>query len=356
MRRSKLVLVAVLALLCLLGVYWLASQKPASPHPPKSADLVKNAPAPTPPSRIFYVNSYHPGYPWSDGIFSAFCKTLDLSKQQDDIWIGPGLLLKVFYMDSKRKADEAGKWQAAAKAEALVKSWQPDIVVTSDDNAVKYLVGALLEKTALQVVFTGVNWDASEYRLPRDRVTGMIEVQPVDQILAALQPYADGSKVCFLKGSDFSTLKEAEAFERFLGISLERYFVSTFEEWRSAYRQTQQRCDMLLLGNSVSIQDWDEAAARKIINAETRIPSGAWSDWVRPKALLTFSTLDSEPGNWAAQATREILGGKSPAQIEIVRNRKANIYRNMALAKQLDIIFPMEFLRRSWAVEKELLE
>ncbi|MEJ2200292.1 MAG: ABC transporter substrate binding protein, partial [Desulfuromonadaceae bacterium] len=198
------------------------------------------------------------------------------------------------------------------------------------------------------------NWDASEYHLPRSQVTGMIEVQPIDQLVATLLPFAHGSRVGFLKGKDFSASKEFDAIENFLGISLQCRLVVDFAEWLRSYEELQRNCDVLLLGNPVSIRDWDAARAREVIAERTRIPTGAWDAWMREYALVTFATDPAEQGIWAAAAAKAILAGRSPAEIPVVRNRKAKIFRNMAMAKQLGVVFPMEFIRQSWAVERNI--
>jgi ABC-type uncharacterized transport system substrate-binding protein len=276
--------------------------------------------------------------------------------QQENLWENEEYVLQTFYMDTKRNSDETDKRSAAKQAMKLIENWNPDIVITSDDNAVKYLVTPMLKHSALPIVFSGVNWDAREYNLPKNQVTGMIEVQPVDQIIATLQPYARGTKIGFLKGNDLSAVKEADAFETFLGISLQRRLVNNFEEWVSAYRSMQQDCDILLVGNSASIRGWDHTRAMELVATATRIPSGTWDAWMQKYALVTFSTIPAEQGAWVAEAARAILRGESPANIPVTRNQKAKIYRNMAIAKQLQIVFPMEFIRRSLAVEQGLQE
>jgi ABC-type uncharacterized transport system substrate-binding protein len=343
MASPKMVLTVIFlsGIICLTGC-----DSPPEPIEKKPSPEVSAA------QKILFVNSYHKGYPWSDAILASVIEHLELRPQAEDLWENDVYRLKIFYMDSKRKPDELSKETAARQAMQLIATWQPELMITSDDNAVKYLAVPLLKEKKLPIVFTGVNWDAADYHLPREMATGMIEVQLIDQIIANLQPYAKGNNVCFLKGADFSTNKEADAFERHFGLSLKRLFVSDFTEWSQAYRQAQQDCSMLLVGNPVSIEGWDDAAARALTEVETLVPTGAWDDWMQGYVLLTFSTVPDEQGEWAATAAREILAGESPAEIEVTRNRKAKIYRNMAMAKQLGIVFPMEFIRRSLAVEQ----
>ena len=306
--------------------------------------------------RILFINSYHRGYPWSDGIQQALIDTLGLQPgREPETWEGHRVVLRVLYLNSKRNPGEEAIQEVSGVAISTIREWQPDVVATSDDNAVKYVVKpALKDFPLLPFVFSGVNWSADEYDLPPDRVAGMIEVQPLDQIIQNLSPYAHGERIAFLKGYDSSAVKEADAFEKFLDIKLNKVLVKNFTEWQKSYLQLQQECDILLLGNFVSINDWDDKKARQLIKEETRIPTGTWDAWLREYVLLTFSTVPHEQGAWMAGAIRGILSGHSPAEFGTVLNHKATVYRNMAIAKQLKIVFPMEFIRRSWAVEQAL--
>ena len=340
----------------LLTLIWLAGSRTAiSPSAKSSLErtttpVIETVPI---PNKILFVHSYHQGYPWTDGILAGFVQTLELSqKKEPNFWENTNILLQNFYMDTKRHATEENKQAAANQAKELIESWKPDIIVTSDDNALKYLVVPILEHSTVPFIFCGVNWDTSEYKLPGSRVTGMIEVQPIDQILSALQPFARGTKIGFLKGNDLSAAKEADAFENFLGVSLQRRLVADFEEWLTAYRELQQESDILLVGNSASIDGWDASRAKQLVATATHVPTGTWDAWMRDYALVTFSTVPEEQGAWVADTSLAILAGKPLSELPVSRNQKSKIYRNMAIAKQLNIVFPMEFIRRSWAVEQ----
>jgi len=61
-------------------------------------------------------------------------------------------------MDTKRRKTEQDKMAAALEAKALIESWQPDIVITADDNAAKFLVQPFYRDKDLPFVFCGINW------------------------------------------------------------------------------------------------------------------------------------------------------------------------------------------------------
>ena len=56
--------------------------------------------------KVLYIDSYHQGYPWSDGIAAGVKSAFE----------GKGIDLKVVYMDTKRNSDEAFKRSRAIKS------------------------------------------------------------------------------------------------------------------------------------------------------------------------------------------------------------------------------------------------
>jgi ABC-type uncharacterized transport system substrate-binding protein len=250
-------------------------------------------------------------------------------------------------MDTKRHPSEQFKKAAAEKARIVIDDFRPDVVIASDDNASKYLIAPFYKNVKLPIVFCGVNWDASDYGFPARNITGMIEVQLIDQILAALKEYARGDRIGFIKGDDLSARKEAIFYERRFNIKINKRFVGNYAEWKQAYLDLQKEADMVLVGNSESIPDWNPATAKQFVEANTSVPTGNWDKWMKDYSLLTFATVPAEQGQWAARTALKIMDGTSPADIPVVTNKKAEIYRNMRIAKKLNIVFPMEFIRRS---------
>lgn len=288
--------------------------------------------------KILYVDSYHEAYPWSAGITRGVQSVL--AERQE-------IELKILRMDTKRNTAEDFKQSAALKVKEFIDSWQPDLVIASDDNASKYLIVPYYKDGQLPFVFCGVNWDASGYGFPTSNVTGMVEVQLIDQILTALQKYASGSRVAFLKGENLTARKEAAAIEKQLDIQLDKRFVTTFSAWKQQYLALQQEADMLIFGNTASVRDWDSETALAFIRETTRIPSGNWDAWMATYCLITFANKAEEQGEWAAATALKILAGTPPADIPVVSNKKGKIYLNMELAKILNIKFPIELIERA---------
>ncbi len=299
-----------------------------------------------PKKKVLLVNSYHKGYFWTDGITKAILQTFEsvvelngaIDNSQSKV------TLDITYMDTKRNPSEEYIKRIAIRIKERIDSWQPDLVITTDDNAAKYLIVPYFKNSDLPFVFCGVNWDASNYGFPAKNVTGMIEVQLIDQIIKTLSKYAKGDRIAFIKGDDFSARKEAIFIEKRFNIKLINRFVKNFTEWQFQYDLLQNEADIILIGNSASIPDWDADQAMKLVNEITRVPTGNWDESMTQFNLVTFATFPEEQGEWAANTALEILSGVSPFDIPLVTNKIARVYLNMALAKKLGILFPIELI------------
>lgn len=309
--------------------------------------LLVGSAAGSPPKKILYVASYHTEKgEWSAGIKSGIDSVLH---QRKDI------LFRFMNMDTRLAKSEAVKKAAALRAKALIDSWNPDVVITSDDNAARYLIMPYYKNVALPFVFCGINWDASVYGLPYDNVTGMIEVQLIPSIVDFLSPFSQGNRLGSLRGDTLSNRKEQDNFDTTLKTKMDTRYVKTLEDWKKEFIQMQDQVDILVLG-SIRALDTEEASMEKIerfILANTRIPTAAYDAFMQNIVLVTLSTIPEEQGEWAAEKALEILDGKSPGDIPLVTNKKANMFLNMRLARILGIKFPMEMIEMSRLVDSE---
>jgi len=331
-------------------VFFLSScEQPPDKGGKEDKETVQQPLPPAEKKRVLFINSYHPGYEWSDAISSAICRVFNISPAELTAK-GEGVgdvRLKIIYLDSKRQPDQVQLRNKGLEIKKYIEEWLPDVVITSDDNAAKYVIAPYFKETSIPFVFCGINWDASEYGLPATNVTGMLEVQLIDEILKYLHLLTTGQKIGFLKGDDMSARKEATFYETRFGLSLDTRFVNNFADWQKEYLALQQDVDMLLLGNSASISEWDPVAAKKVVMEYTRIPSGNWDIWMAPYALMTFATKPEEQGEWAAQTAKKILSGTAPSSIPVVYNVAAHVVLNMQLANQLNVKFPIGLIEQA---------
>ncbi len=285
--------------------------------------------------KVLYVDSYHAGYPWSDGITQGITSVLEKT----------GIELKVHRMDTKRNKSEKFKKQAALKAKAVIESFKPDILIASDDNASKYLIQPYFKDAQLPVVFCGVNWDGTDYGYPYENATGMVEVTPVPQLIDHLQKISRGDQVGYLSGDTLSQQKNVHYIQDIFKLDLVEYYASDFADWKKGFQQMQGKVDLLLVYNNAGIKNWDEKAGAAFARTHTRIPTGTFYDWMAPYALLGFGKVPQEQGQWAAQTALKILDGRPPDQIPIARNQKGNLIVNARIAKSQGFDIPYELIR-----------
>ncbi len=285
---------------------------------------------------VLFVNSYHEGYPWSDGEEKGAKLVLEPA----------GVKVQFFRMDVKRHQGDAAFARAAAqKAKAEIDALKPDVVILADDPAVKELLVPFYKDAALPFVFCGVNWDATRYGLGKN-ATGMVEVSLVKEIIGGLKDYAKGPRVGFLTVDSETERIEGPYYRKALGLSFssEKY-VKTMAEWKKAFLEMQGEADMVLIGNYAGINDWNEADAAAFAMAHSKIPSGSIYDFMMPYVMLGYTKIAEEQGAWAGKAAIDILKGATPASIPVAANKQAKIFINPALATKAGIIFKPELVK-----------
>ncbi len=294
--------------------------------------------------KILFVDSYHGEYIWSSDITSGIKSVLD--SRQD-------IELKIFRMDTKRNMTESHKKEAARKARDLIESWQPDVVIASDDNAAKYLIAPYYFNAKIPFVFCGLNWDASVYGFPADNVTGMVEVALFDKTLNALQQYAHGNRIGYLASDTVSERKEYENIVKRFGTRFEVRFVQSFDGLKQAYLELQENTDMMLIQECRSVQGFNHLAMVDFVQKKTTVPTAAMQRYLIHYALFTYAKSGEEQGEYAAQTALDILAGKDPKNIPIAVNKKVEPYLNMKLAKAMGIKFPIDLLQSSHLISAE---
>ncbi|MDD2815131.1 MAG: ABC transporter substrate binding protein [Thiotrichaceae bacterium] len=288
--------------------------------------------------RILYVNAYHQGYPWSDGISEAIQRILK----------NAGVELKIAYMDTKRRSTDESKRVAALRIKAQIEHFKPDLVITSDDDPARYLIVPYFKDEALPFIFCGINWDVSAYEFPYKNVTGMLEISRLDEIIHHLLRYAKGKRVGFLSGDGFSERKEQEGYEKHLNFHFDKvYFANNFEEWKQQLLTLQNEVDVLILENPKTIPGWNDPEAQRFVEKNIRVPFGGAHAWLAPLVLLGIVKDPKEQGEWAANTALKILAGTSPQEISISHNQHDVLYLNQKLARKLGITFSAQLLKNA---------
>jgi len=307
--------------------------------------------------KLLYINSYHKGYKWSDGIEKGLLKALGIDIDPDsntmDTSLGP-VQVKMVRMDTKRNQEEEFKKKAALKAKAVIETWKPDIVVASDDNACKYLIAPYYIDSDLPVVFCGVNFDASTYGFPTPNITGMVEVGPFMETIALMKHFSRGNRVGLISADTLSNRKEISHLkERIDTTNWQVRLVSRFDQWKTAYLRLQDEVDMLIWIDCTGVKGWNSKEVEEFVLEHTRIITGSVSDNDIAHALLGRVKIAEEQGWWAGKTALKILNGTPTSAIPIATNKHSKLLLNMKLAKRLGIVFPMKLVEEADFVETD---
>jgi ABC-type uncharacterized transport system substrate-binding protein len=294
--------------------------------------------------KVVFIDSYHEGYAWSDGVVSGIHAGLD----------NTGVELKIIRLDTKKNPSvEFGK-AAGEKAWAEIQAFKPDVVVACDDNAQKYLVVPFMKGGSIPVVYAGINWDASAYGYSEvSNVTGVIEVELPNQVFELLKSYAKGERVGYLTIDTETERKITGIYnERFFGGEMKTYWVKTQEEFKATFITAQQEVDILFMGNNAGSDKWDEAEMKQFIQDNIKIPTASINDWMAPYTLLTLAKSPKEQGDLASIDVLSILDGTSPAEIAVVENKKGQLMANLPLADKLGVVFTPSILKNAVVIDK----
>jgi ABC-type uncharacterized transport system substrate-binding protein len=287
--------------------------------------------------RIFWLDSYDTDNPWAKNIGLAI----------QDTFTGYDVDLKAFHMDTKRYNSEQQIQRAARKAVAEIKAYQPDVVIASDDNASKYVVMPFFKNASLPVVFCGVNHAPNLYGYPYRNATGIIEVDPFLKLMHCLSFFCPVHKLGYLAEDGNSARLNGFTYKIQSRFECVQYYVSTFEQWKDSFVRAQTEVDVLIIGNTSAIRQWDHDKAMELVMRQTRIPTGCLLEFLSDIALISCIKLPEEQGRWAAQTALKIIQGTAPDSIKIATPRNGKLIVNTKIAESNGIRIPRSFLKKA---------
>lgn len=286
--------------------------------------------------RVFILHSYHEQYPWTHAIDDMLHNILD----------AVDITSNSFYLDTKNRASETEKFSSAQLARLRIERFKPDVVITTDDDAVKYVLMPYFKDSKIPFVFCGVNWEASAYGLPYSNTTGMLEVELINEMVKNLQVYAKGRKIGTLALNGLTEHKWVDYYHSYLERPVDKsYFPNTFDEWKENFLMLQHEVDMIILLNPKGLKDFDLQQAQAFIENNIKVPTTSSIIWMSQMSLMGITLIPEEQAAWAAQSTLKILDGQAPSSIPITRNKEGKLFINMKLAEKLGITFKPALLR-----------
>lgn len=289
--------------------------------------------------RVFILHSYDDNYPWTHGINHAVFSVLE----------GKGIISNIFYMNTKNRASESEKTETATTAKAAIEQFKPDVVIVSDDDAVKYVLMPYYKDSPIPFVFCGVNWDANEYGLPYSNTTGMLEIELLDSIVKQVRENTRKfqARIGTLALDGFTERKRVNKYREHLGSKVlnKSYFPNNFEEWKQNFLKLQDEVDIILMLNAKGLKAWDAEQAEKFVLDNIKIPTATATAWMSPMSLLGIMLVPEEQGIWAAETALKILAGQSPKDIPIAQNKEGKLFINLKISEKLGVTFKPSLLK-----------
>ena len=279
--------------------------------------------------KVVYVNSYHRGFPPSDQITEGVFEKLPADSFE----------IIAHFMDTKRNPSEGYIKNRAAEILDSINNEHPDLLIVSDDNAVKYLVVPNFQDNPMPIVFCGVNWTAEQYDLSHCNITGILEFLPVAESMLTLKSYYPNmQKLLVLNENTTTSRKTKPLLDTLLspiGISVTQELVDDFEGWKSVFIDGNKNFDVIYLQTRGAIKNWDHDDALRIIDQHIKVPLVTCEDFMMPYAVFGLTQVSKEQGMWAAETAKRILQGTNPTDIPISKNQMSTVWINTSLAEKI---------------------
>lgn len=300
---------------------------------------------------VLIVHSYHEGFDWVDGINASIVEHFrhtNISYQFE-------------YMDTKRHPDDAWKVASGNRAKTLLEKVKPAVVIAVDDNAQTYFAKDYAGHSEIQFIFCGVNADPELYGYPAANIAGILERTYMDQSLELLHMINPSWDTVAWVSDDSSTaqgvLTRMQTFNAAGRLPVPVVAVSqpkNFTEWKNIIlaHEKDPGIKALLIplyhtvkngqtGRSIlpaKIMQWTTANTSKPI-------VGLWPFSTQDGALCAVVVDPHEHGRMAALMARQILAGKTAAELPMVTNRSGYVVINLQRAAATDTKVPFEILQ-----------
>jgi ABC-type uncharacterized transport system substrate-binding protein len=296
-------------------------------------------------AKVVYINSYHQGFPPSDQITAGVFESLPSDSFE----------IASFFMDTKRNPSEE---YIKGKAEELldsIRKLDPDVLIASDDNAMKYLVVPNFQENPLPIVFCGVNWTTDQYDLSGINITGVLEILPIVDLVRTLRPYYPEMRRLLVLNENTTTSRKTKPLLDTLlgnsGIEVTQKLVDDFDSWKSVFTHANEAYDIIYLQTRGAIRGWDQNQAIKHIDQHIKVPLVTCEDFMMPYAVFGLTQLSEEQGMLAAEKVKAILNGESPKNIPITKNSLSRVWINPRLAEKIDFQVDQGLLEKATRVE-----
>lgn len=349
-----------IAFLLLMVLLTISSQSKASSLEvaADTDDVYTMTPLPEPDrQRVLLLHSYHEEYIWLQNVNRGILQAL----KEERYFPEKNITVESLYMDTKRKTDPDWKAVQAAKAIDKISTWNPHVVIASDDNAQAYVVKNL-SGTATPFVFLGVNADPTDYGYieslenPGGNVTGCIErerfalsVKLLKQLVPGIQKIA---VICDDGPTGRPIMKRVQASAAGAGVSIVAASqTGQFREWKRFVLDVQDKADALLVIVYHTLKDdnGEHVDPDKVLSwtiSNNRLPDFGFWNWAVEGGLLCSEAISGyQQGHYAGTVAAYVLAGQSPGEFSVQMPRRGEVCINRARAKSLGIPIPADLVK-----------
>ena len=286
--------------------------------------------------KVLVVMSYEEDNPWcmeiKEGIESVLGKTSDTT---------------YFYMNTK--ANFNGGVGKAAEAYELYRQLKPNGVITADDDVQEmFVLPYLKNRTAVPVMFCGVNAEAEQYGYPAKNVSGVLERAHVAESIAFLKQLLPSvKKIGFIvnnvpAGKALRLQVDTEK-GKYLAAVASFKLVSTIAELRKTADILSKTTDAVYVDSLEGITDDQQRAMTnkeifKILRESYRKPIiGANSYHVEQGALCAVVKTGQEQGETAAKQLLLAMRSTKVSDIKVTQNNRGRRLINVDTMEALGI-------------------
>jgi ABC-type uncharacterized transport system substrate-binding protein len=315
----------------------------------------ESPPAKKAPYKILYVMSYHTPWRWTDGQLEGFKAGMKDAAAE----------YRVFQMDAKQNSTPEAKERKGREARALIGSWKPDLVYTSDDDVQEFVAVHYVNK-GLPFVFSGVNKDPAAYGFTGSKnITGVLEHEHFVESVKLLQAVAPGTKriaAVFDDAAMWSPVMERmrERIKQLPGVQVVAWdTIRTWDEFKKKMAEYPAKADAVAL---IGIFNFKDAQGRNVPYQEvlewtaenSKLPDlGFWIDRVHYGTLAAVTVSEHEQGLAAGRIARQILvDGKSPSSFKMLPTSKGTPVISLARARKLGLKPTSSVLLSAEVIEK----
>jgi ABC-type uncharacterized transport system substrate-binding protein len=280
--------------------------------------LILPCPAAAGQPRVMVINSYHAEHPWVRAHNGALLKKLAGKARVD-----------CFDLNTKRIPRSLYK-EAAERAWQVLVADRPDVVVLTDDNAVR-LLGQRVMDAGIPLVFLGVNQNPRKYLGGMETATGVLERPLFKRSLLFLQdimgPSLKRCLVLFDRGDTSMVIRETvfrnQASLRLGNSDVDVLFLKTFAQWREAILSARGKAyDVIFVGlyHSFSDEAGNHVPSDEVLawsSAHSPVPLFGYWDFAVGKGRAVGGLVNSgkPQGEAGAELVLKILAGAQPGSL-----------------------------------------